>query len=71
MLAIYHEAQKESPRIVCGVEEELEKNTGRKIKVFRLDNRGEYKSDPLLKLYRNEGIVRHFTIRETPQQNVG
>ena len=47
----------------------LEKSTGRKIKVLRSDNRGEYKSDPFLKLCRNKGIDRHFTVRETPQQN--
>jgi len=47
----------------------LEKSTGRKIKVLRSDNRGEYKSDPFLKLCRDEGIDRHFTVRKTPQQN--
>jgi len=44
----------------------MEKSTGRKIKVLRSDNGGEYKSDPFLKLCRDEGIVRHFTVRETP-----
>ena len=48
----------------------MEKNRGRKIKMLRSDNRGEYKSDTFLKLYRDEGIVRHFTVRKTPQQNV-
>ena len=47
----------------------MEKNTGRKIKVLRSDNGGEYTSDPFLQLCRNEGIERHFTVRETPQQN--
>ena len=48
----------------------LEKSTGRKIKVLRSDNRGEYnKSDPFLKLCRDVGIDRHFTVRETSQQN--
>jgi len=47
----------------------LEKSTGRKIKVLRSDNGGEYKSDPFLKICRDEGIDRHFTVRETPQQN--
>ena len=45
----------------------LEKSTGRKIKVLQLDNGGEYKSDPLLKLCRDQGIDRHITVRETPQ----
>ena len=60
---------KESPKIVCGVEEEYRESTGRKIKVLRSDNRGEYKNDLFLRLCRNESIVRHFTVRETLQQN--
>jgi len=47
----------------------LKRSTGRKIKVLRSDNGGEYKSDPFLKLCRDEGIDRHFTVRETPQHN--
>ena len=47
----------------------MERSTGRKIKVFRSDNGGEYKSDPFLKLCHDKGIERHFTVRETPQQN--
>ena len=47
----------------------MEKSTGRMIKVLRSDNGGEYKSDPFLKLCHDEGIVRNFTVRETPQQN--
>ena len=45
----------------------LEKSTGRKIKILRSNNGGE--SDPFLKLCRDEGIDMHFTVRETPQQN--
>ena len=47
----------------------MEKSTGRKIKVLRSDNGGEYKSDSFLKLCRDEGIERHLTVRKTPQQN--
>jgi len=47
----------------------IEKNTWRKIKVCRSDNRGEYTSDHFLQLYRDEGIERHFTVRETLEQN--
>jgi len=43
--------------------------TGRKIKILRSDNRGEYKSDLFLQLCYDEGIERHFIVRETPQQN--
>ena len=47
----------------------LEKSTEMmiKVKVLRSDNGGGYKSDPFLKLYRDEGINRHFTVRETSQ----
>ena len=45
-----HEAQRGSPRIICGVEEEFGEKYGRKIKVLRSDNGGEYKSDPFLQL---------------------
>ncbi|KAJ8771862.1 hypothetical protein K2173_027039 [Erythroxylum novogranatense] len=47
----------------------VEMQTGRKIKTLRSDNGGEYKSDPFLEVCQDEGIVRHFTVRETPQQN--
>ena len=47
----------------------MEKNTGRKIKVLCSDNDGEYTSDPFLQLCHDEDIERHFTVRETPQQN--
>ncbi|KAH9792408.1 hypothetical protein KPL71_004103 [Citrus sinensis] len=47
----------------------METQTGRKIKVLRSDNRGEYTSDPFLKVCQNEGIKRHFTVRHTLQQN--
>jgi len=47
----------------------MELQTGRKIKILRSDNGGEYKSDPFLQLCRDEGIERHFTIKETPQHN--
>ena len=45
----------------------LEKSTRKKIKVLQSDNRGEYKSNPFLKLCRDEGIERHFTVRKTLQ----
>ena len=42
----------------------MEKSTGRKIKVLRSDNNNHF-----LKLCRDDDIVRHFIVRETPQQN--
>lgn len=47
----------------------METQTGRKIKKLRSDNGGEYKSDPFLQVCQEEGIVRHFTVAGTPQQN--
>ncbi|RWR77058.1 Retrovirus-related Pol polyprotein from transposon TNT 1-94 [Cinnamomum micranthum f. kanehirae] len=47
----------------------IETQTGRKIKKLRSDNGREYKSDPFLQVCQDEGIVRHFTVSETPQQN--
>ncbi|CAL2233267.1 unnamed protein product [Prunus armeniaca] len=47
----------------------IEMQSGRKIKTLRSDNDGEYKFDPFMKVCQDEGIVRHFTVRETPQQN--
>ncbi|KAE8687328.1 Peroxidase 44 [Hibiscus syriacus] len=47
----------------------VETQTGRKIKRLRTDNGGEYKNDPFIKDCEEEGIVRHFTVRSTPQQN--
>ncbi|KAH9679095.1 hypothetical protein KPL71_025975 [Citrus sinensis] len=43
--------------------------TGRKDKRLRSDNGGEYKNDPFLQICQDEGIMRHFTVRDTPQQN--
>ena len=47
----------------------LERSTGKKIKILRSDNGGECRSDPFLKLCLDEGIERHFIVRETLQQN--
>ncbi|KAE8719078.1 hypothetical protein F3Y22_tig00109978pilonHSYRG00092 [Hibiscus syriacus] len=47
----------------------VETQTGRKIKRLRTNNGGEYKNDQFLKVCEEEGIVRHFTVRYTPQQN--
>jgi len=44
-----------------------EKNTERKIKVLHLNNEGEYTNDHFLQLCHDEGIERHFIIRETPK----
>ncbi|GJV64845.1 retrovirus-related pol polyprotein from transposon TNT 1-94 [Tanacetum coccineum] len=47
----------------------METQTCRNIKHLRTDNGGEYKNDLFTKFCEDEGIVRHFTVRHTPQQN--
>ena len=47
----------------------MKNQTGRKIWVLRLDNRGEYTSKEFDGYYRQEGIRRQLTIPYTPEQN--
>ncbi|GMP36216.1 hypothetical protein CsSME_00008418 [Camellia sinensis var. sinensis] len=47
----------------------IETQTGRRIKKLRSDTGGEYTSDPFFEVCQNAGIVRHFTVPGTPQQN--
>lgn len=47
----------------------VENQTGKKIKVLRLDNGGEYTSREFVDFCASEGIRREFTIAYTPQQN--
>ena len=47
----------------------MELQTGRKIKILKSDNGEEYKSNLFLQLCHDEGIEKHFIVRETPQQN--
>ncbi|KAG8472304.1 hypothetical protein CXB51_034358 [Gossypium anomalum] len=47
----------------------IEKQTGKQIKYLRTDNGLEFCSDEFNRLCKSEGIVRHLTVRHTPQQN--
>ncbi|KAG8475448.1 hypothetical protein CXB51_032200 [Gossypium anomalum] len=47
----------------------IEKQTGKQIKYLRTDNGLEFCSDKFNRLCKSEGIVRHLTVRHTPQQN--
>ena len=47
----------------------VEIQTERKIKVLRSDNGTEYRNDQFSIFCKKEGISRHFTVRDTPQQN--
>ena len=47
----------------------VENQTGKKIKVLRLDNGGEYTSHAFGEFCRQEGIRRQLTVPYTPMQN--
>ena len=47
----------------------VEKSTGRKLKVFRTDNGGEYTSDEFENFLKKEGITHQLTVPKTPEQN--
>ncbi|KAG9454463.1 hypothetical protein H6P81_007367 [Aristolochia fimbriata] len=47
----------------------IEKQTGRQIKRLKIDNGLEFYSGEFNKFCNDEGIVRHHTVRHTPQQN--
>jgi len=61
MLGIYYKAQKESPEVVCRVKEKYGEDHGEEDQgaLFR-----QWRSDPFLQLYCNEGIKRHFTVKK-------
>lgn len=47
----------------------IKNQIGREIKRLRTDNGGEYRSDPFSDACNGHGIVRHFAVRNTPQQD--
>ena len=47
----------------------IEKQTRKQIKYLRIDNGLEFCSDEFNRLCKSEGIMRHLTVRHTPQQN--
>ncbi|KAG8473502.1 hypothetical protein CXB51_035665 [Gossypium anomalum] len=47
----------------------IEKQTGKQIKYLRTDNGLEFCSDEFNRLCKSERIIRHLTVRHTPQQN--
>ena len=48
---------------------QVEKSTGRNIKILRTDNGGEYTSTEFTSYLTSEGIRHEVTIPHTPQQN--
>lgn len=49
----------------------IEKQTGKKIKRLRANNWLEFCLGEFDEFCRNEGIVKHHIVRNTPQQNEG
>lgn len=49
--------------------EQVENQTGRKIKYLRTDNGLEYRDKEFIRFYELKGITRHFTVKGIPQQN--
>ena len=47
----------------------VEKHIGQHNKTLRTDNRLEFCNTPFDEFWKKEGVVRHHTIRHTPQQN--
>ena len=47
----------------------VENRTGKKLKTLRSDNGTEYTDGAFKEFCDQEGIVRHWTVRKTPQQN--
>jgi hypothetical protein len=47
----------------------VEKKIGKSIKILHLDQVGEYKLGDFNKYCKDNGIVQHFTVPHTPQQN--
>ena len=48
---------------------QVEKSSGKKIKILRSDNGGEYTSSEFTAYMTHEGIKHEFTTPHTPQQN--
>ncbi|TYK07988.1 hypothetical protein E5676_scaffold265G001240 [Cucumis melo var. makuwa] len=48
---------------------QVENQTGRKVKYLRIDNGLEFVNNKFNNFYKSEGIMRHFTVTYTPQQN--
>ena len=47
----------------------VENRTGRKLKTIQSDNGTKYTKGDFKEFCDQEGIVRHWTVRDTPQQN--
>ena len=48
----------------------MENQTGKKIRVLRIDNGGEYTSNEFMEYCSNKGIKKEHNVPHTPQQKV-
>ncbi|KAK3028831.1 hypothetical protein RJ639_038658 [Escallonia herrerae] len=49
--------------------DDFSRKTGKKLKYFRSDNGMEYKDEEFLQFCKDKGIIRHFSVKRTPEQN--
>jgi transposase InsO family protein len=62
-------AKSEASSAIKGIQAAVEKECGRKLRVLRTDNRGEFTAAEFAAYCADEGITRHFSAPYTPQQN--
>ncbi|KAK2997449.1 hypothetical protein RJ639_025454 [Escallonia herrerae] len=49
--------------------DDFSRKTGKKLKYFGSDNGMEYKDEEFLQFCKDKGIIRHFSVKRTPEQN--
>jgi hypothetical protein len=59
----------DAPAAIMTFQAKVERETGKKLKVLRTDNGGEFTSVQFGDYCAGEGIQRHFSVPGTPQQN--
>jgi transposase InsO family protein len=62
-------AKSEASSAIKRIQAAAEKECGRKLRVVRTDNRGEFTAAEFAAYCADEGITRHFSAPYTPQQN--
>jgi transposase InsO family protein len=60
-------AKSEASSAIKRIQAAAEKECGRKLRVLRTDNRGEFTAVEFATYYADEGITRHFSAPYTPQ----
>jgi transposase InsO family protein len=62
-------AKSEASSAIKRIQAAIEKECGRKLRVLRIDNQGEFTAAEFATYCVDEGITRHFSAPYTPQQN--